>query len=55
MAKRLLLADDHALVLEGLTRLLSGHFEIVGTAVDGRTMRNAFGPMRLCLTSACPT
>ena len=38
MPKRLLLADDHALMLEGLSRLLSGEFEIVGTVVDGRTL-----------------
>lgn len=38
MAKRLLLADDHALMLEGLTRLLAGEFEIVGTATDGRAL-----------------
>jgi DNA-binding NarL/FixJ family response regulator len=38
MLKRLLLADDHGLMLEGLTRLLAGEFEIVGTAVDGRTL-----------------
>ena len=38
MHKRLLLGDDHALMLEGLTRLLAGEFDIVGTAVDGRTL-----------------
>ena len=38
MAKRILLADDHSLMLEGLSRLLAGEFEIVGTAVDGRTL-----------------
>lgn len=38
MAKRLLLADDHALMLEGLLRLLSGEFEIAGTATDGRAV-----------------
>jgi len=38
MRKRLLLADDHGLMLEGLSRLLSGEFEIVGTATDGRTV-----------------
>jgi DNA-binding NarL/FixJ family response regulator len=36
MSKRLLLADDHALILEGLSRLLAGEFDIVGTATDGR-------------------
>src|SRR3954467_7596822 len=38
MRNPLLLADDHGLMLEGLTRLLSGEFEIVGTAMDGRTL-----------------
>src|SRR5690348_15559973 len=38
MPKRLLLADDHALMLEGLLRLLSGEFEIVGTATNGRAV-----------------
>jgi DNA-binding NarL/FixJ family response regulator len=33
---RVLLADDHRLVLEGLTNLLASHgFEVVGTAADG--------------------
>ena len=38
MRKRLLIADDHALMLEGLSRMLSAEFEIVGTAADGRTL-----------------
>jgi DNA-binding NarL/FixJ family response regulator len=38
MAKRLLLADDHALMLEGLMHLLAGEFDIVGTVPDGRTL-----------------
>jgi len=38
MLKRLLLADDHSLMLEGLTRLLAGEFDIVGTAENGRTV-----------------
>lgn len=36
--KRLLLADDHALMLEGLTRLLAHDFEIAGTVANGRTL-----------------
>jgi DNA-binding NarL/FixJ family response regulator len=35
---RLLLADDHTMVLEGLTRLLEPEFEVVGKALDGRAM-----------------
>jgi len=38
MRKRLLLGDDHSLMLEGLTRLLAGEFEIIGTAMDGRSV-----------------
>ena len=38
MAKRLLIVDDHALMLEGLSLLLSAEFEVVGTVTDGRTM-----------------
>ena len=38
MTKTLLLADDHSLMLEGLTRLLGSEFQIVGTVVDGRTL-----------------
>jgi DNA-binding NarL/FixJ family response regulator len=38
MRKRLLLADDHGLMLDGLARLLSTEFEIVGTAENGRVL-----------------
>lgn len=38
MRKRLLLADDHALMLEGLSRLLSAEFDVVGTVTDGRSL-----------------
>ena len=38
MRKRLLIADDHLLMLEGLAHLLAGEFEIVGTAKNGRTL-----------------
>ena len=41
MRKRLLIADDHALMLDGLTRLLSSEFDIVGTAENGRTLVEA--------------
>lgn len=34
--KRLVLADDHAMVLDGLRRILSAEYEVVGTALDGR-------------------
>jgi len=35
---RILMADDHALVLEGLRKLLEHEFELVGAAEDGRTL-----------------
>jgi DNA-binding NarL/FixJ family response regulator len=38
MPKRLLIADDHLLMLEGLSRLLGNEFEIAGTAKDGRDL-----------------
>lgn len=36
--KRLVIADDHALVLEGLCRILSDGYEIAGTARNGRAV-----------------
>ena len=35
---RVLLADDHALLLEAFTALLEPRFEVVGTAADGRAL-----------------
>ena len=35
---RLLLADDHALFLEGLSKLLEPDFAVVGAVKDGRTL-----------------
>jgi DNA-binding NarL/FixJ family response regulator len=35
---RILLADDHALVLEGFRRILQEHYELVGTARDGHAL-----------------
>ena len=35
---RILLADDHKIVLEGLRSLLEPEFELVGMAEDGRTL-----------------
>ncbi len=35
---RILLADDHQIVLEGLKNLLEPEFEIVGTVEDGRAL-----------------
>lgn len=36
--KRVLLADDHTLMLEGLIGVLRPHYEIVGTAENGRIL-----------------
>ena len=38
---RVLLGDDHTLVLEGFRRLLEEHCNLVGTAEDGRTLVEA--------------
>jgi DNA-binding NarL/FixJ family response regulator len=35
---RILLADDHALVLEGFRRILEDQYELVGTAGDGHAL-----------------
>ena len=35
---RVLLADDHKIVLEGLKNLLAGEFEIAGSVEDGRAL-----------------
>jgi DNA-binding NarL/FixJ family response regulator len=38
---RVLLADDHTIVAEGLQSLLEGEFEFVGTVGDGRALLDA--------------
>ncbi|UVT19819.1 MAG: response regulator transcription factor [Nitrospira sp.] len=38
---RILLADDHLLVLEGFRRILEGQYELVGTVEDGRALLGA--------------
>jgi len=43
---RLLLADDHELMLDGLRGLLSPEFEIVGAVGDGRAAVAAFEELR---------
>lgn len=43
---RLLLADDHTLVLEGLCSLLRDEFEIAGTVNDGRELLAAADKLR---------
>ena len=38
---RVLLADDHQLVADGLRRILEAEFELVGTVYDGRALLSA--------------
>jgi len=38
MRHRIILADDHEIVLDGLRRILEPEFEIVATAADGRRL-----------------
>ncbi len=38
---RVLLADDHTLVLEGIKKLLEPHFEVIGMVQDGRALLEA--------------
>jgi DNA-binding NarL/FixJ family response regulator len=38
---RILVADDHTLVLEGFRRILQEHYELVGTAGDGYALLTA--------------
>jgi DNA-binding NarL/FixJ family response regulator len=38
---QILLADDHALTLKGMRTVLEPHYEIVGTATDGRALVDA--------------
>jgi len=43
---RVLLADDHALVLEGFKKLLEEHCQVVGTVEDGRSLLDAAKRLR---------
>lgn len=38
MRNSVLIADDHTLMLEGLTKLLSNEFDVVGSATNGRQL-----------------
>ena len=38
---RILLADDHALVIEGFRRILEGHYQLIGMVGDGRAVLEA--------------
>jgi DNA-binding NarL/FixJ family response regulator len=39
--RRLMLADDHTLLLEAFRKLLEPHFDVVGTATDGHALLEA--------------
>lgn len=39
--KRILLADDHAMICAGLAKLLEPHYEVVGIVEDGRALLKA--------------
>src|SRR6266581_1588131 len=43
---RLLMADDHTLVLEGIRKLLENEFELVGSVEDGRALLRAAERLR---------
>jgi DNA-binding NarL/FixJ family response regulator len=38
---RILLGDDHSLILEGVRRLLESHYAVVGSAVNGQALLQA--------------
>lgn len=43
---RVLLADDHQIVLEGLKSLLAGEFDVVGSVQDGRALVDQAAALR---------
>jgi DNA-binding NarL/FixJ family response regulator len=43
---RLLIADDHRVVAQGLSSMLSAEFELVGVVADGRAMIEAANTLR---------
>jgi DNA-binding NarL/FixJ family response regulator len=43
---RVILADDHPMMLEGLGKVLALHFDVVGTAADGRSLLEAAARLR---------
>lgn len=42
---RVILADDHRIVLEGLKKLLEPEYDVVGTVEDGRALIDAVGEL----------
>ena len=45
-APRVLLADDHVILLEALKRLLEPHCNVIGVATDGRSLLEMAGRLR---------
>src|SRR3990172_10439563 len=43
---KILLADDHTMVLEGISKILEPHFDLVGKAEDGRALLEAAQRLR---------
>jgi len=43
---RVLLADDHRIVIEGLKKLLEPEYDVVGTVEDGRALIAAVGELK---------
>src|SRR5262249_60686248 len=43
---RILLADDHTLLLDGLRNLLERHYDLVGTVQDGQAVVSAAQRLR---------
>jgi DNA-binding NarL/FixJ family response regulator len=52
---RVLIADDHKIVVEGLKKLLSPEFEIAGAVEDGRELVKAAEKLRPDCSSARPS
>jgi DNA-binding NarL/FixJ family response regulator len=58
VSKRIILADDHALILDTLKNLLEPEFEVVGTFTDGHTLIEkapCLNPNVVVLDVAMPT
>src|SRR5262245_55112669 len=43
---RILVADDHTAVVDSVVRLLSKHYDVVGTVNDGRAVLEAVGSIK---------
>jgi DNA-binding NarL/FixJ family response regulator len=50
MRPRILLADDHSIILAGIRSLLDGHYDVVGQVSDGRSLVEAALRLRPDLT-----